>query len=328
MAILQGISGMQIGDGAGGKVALSIKESVLRILSDTQLSFMTATVRTPGALNSGTVSYYVPELVQTENYGTGTNAFQTPQAGLVSVNIDTRRSSSYEIETFDMSRIGEIDYIIGMVSTGLALAIQADLNAHFLNFLKEKITGELTAQRIKVKYIGEKNVDLTPENSRKDLLLLEYQMNDINQTFDKAKLGVPKAEVFCIFSPLLDTNIRNAFWNQPNGLGEWVIDKSLSGKQIGNIKYFVDNMLNKNIPAGSSFSKDKDNDFSKILGFILHNEAVAFPINIETIGQTINTQNLNPRWIAKYQFGMGVLRPSLIYAIEKDGDAIVKAKAK
>lgn len=319
MAVLTGISGMQLGDGAGGKIALSIETAVLRILSDMSLTYMTATIRTPGQLNSGTVTYYVPELLKTEDYGTGTTALQVPQAGTVNVNIDTRRTAKYTVETFDVTRLNESGYLLGMISTGLAMAVQADLNAQFLNYLHTQLKDTLTTQKIELDFVAKENTALKPEEARQDLLKMEYALNKVNQMYNKTKLGVNKSEVLFILSPTIDSNIRYAFWNQPNDLGNWVVEKTIAGKQIGNIKYLVENMLDNNIPANTSFSKDKAYDFTKLKGIMLHNEAVAMPININTVVQTIDPVAGNPNFICKYQFGVGLLRPELIYAVIAKG---------
>ena len=78
-------------------------------------------------------------------------------------------------------------------------------------------------------------------------------------------------------------------------------------------------MLQNNIQLGTSFSKDTALDTTNFVGFIAHKEAIAFPINLMTTTQTINPDNGNPRFITKYQFGMGILRPDLIVALRKTG---------
>ena len=97
MAVLQGISGLAMGDGTGNKIALSINTQVLEILSNDKLSYLTATITNPAQVKNGTVSYYVPEIIGSGDYGTageGTN-FVEPAAGLVSINIDKRRQNKY-----------------------------------------------------------------------------------------------------------------------------------------------------------------------------------------------------------------------------------------
>lgn len=319
MAVLQGISGMNIGDGAGGNIALSIQERVLRILADSQLSYLAATMRNPQSVKAGTATYYVPEIIGANDYGVSGSAFVTPQSGLVSFNLDTRRDVKHEYETFDVERIDQSDYIIGMISIGIAMAIQADLNGQFLTYLKKQFDagGALAAQKVVTKYIGTKNATMTKEQAREDYINLQYTIVDLMTTFDKNKLGVNKSEFITILAPLADVNLKNAFWDQPNETGNFVISETLSGKKLGIINYIVDSMLLKNIPAGSSFNNNQAVDMSAYVGFILHNEAIAFPINLYQIINTINPDNGNPRYIAKYQFGIGTLRPKLVYAITK-----------
>lgn len=76
-------------------------------------------------------------------------------------------------------------------------------------------------------------------------------------------------------------------------------------------------MLNNTITRATSFSKDKTYDFSGIYGYLFHNEAIAFPINMHEVGYLRNPQNNNPRFIAKFQYGFGILRPKLVYQIVK-----------
>ncbi len=323
MGVLQGITAFQFGDGAGGKAALSLKTAVLRILADDNFTYMTASIRFPEELRkNGTVSYYVPELIQTEDYGDGTKAFQVPQSGLRTVNIDTREDAKWEWETFDVSRLNEMGYLLGMISSGLAMAIQATLNANFYNYLLQAFKGSMKTQILTLKYITKEDPDMTRENARSDYNRIRYKLNKISQMYDKAKLGIKKSEVMCVFSPNLEVGISNAFWDAPNSTGEYPVEKTLVGKKLGSIHYVVEKMLETHIPAGTSFSKDKDFDFTKLKGVILHNEAVAMPFNMESATQVINPDNANPRWIVKYQYGIGFLRPELVWAIQDETDPI------
>lgn len=318
MAILQGISGMQMGDGAGGKVALSLETRVLRILADTEFSYLTATLRDPSEVKSGTVTYYVPELIGTKNYGTGTNAYGAPNSGIVSVNLDKRKDARMIYETFDVERLLESDYIIGMISTGIAMSIQATLNAAFLIFLKSQFeTGAPLASQVQVlDFIGKKDAAMTPENSRQDYTTLQYLVADLSQMFDKLMIGVNKAELHTILSLKSDIGLRNAFWNQPNALGTFPISPTLAGKELGNIRYTTDKMLDKLIPAGTSFSEDEAVDLTNYIGFVLHNESVAMPLNLNKVINMIDPQTGNPLFLAKFQYGIGILRPKLVWALK------------
>ena len=322
MAVLQGISGLAMGDGTGNKIALSINTQVLEILSNDKLSYLTATITNPAQVQNGTVSYYVPEIIGSGEYGTageGTK-FVEPAAGLVSINIDKRRQNKYEVETFDISRLNESGYILGVVAAGIARAIQADLNAEYLTFIVSqfKTGGDLQAQVLELANVGKGQPDLTPELSRVDYNRIQLQIAKFQKMFDKRMLGVGVNEIYGVLSVEADIDLRNAFWNQPNTLGNFVIKETLEGVKLGNLNYFVDVMLNNNIAAKSSFS-DKQLQTTGLVGLIMHREAVGMPINIQQTMQTINPENGNLRFITKYQFGIGILRPKLIYAIKNTG---------
>lgn len=93
MATISGISAMLMGDGAGGNAALDVNKAILRMLrDDNSFAFRTATIKNPNQVNAGTVAYHIPEMVQAEDYGTGTSDFQIPQSGLKEIHIDTRRT--------------------------------------------------------------------------------------------------------------------------------------------------------------------------------------------------------------------------------------------
>lgn len=325
MAVLQGISGLAMGDGTGNKIALSINTQVLEILSNDKLSYLTATITNPAQVKNGTVSYYVPEIIGSGEYGTageGTN-FVEPAAGLVSINIDKRRQNKYEVETYDISRLNESGYILGVVAAGIARAIQADLNAEYLTFIVSQFkngtgTLALAGQILELDNVGKGNPALTPEQSRVDYNRIQLQIAKFQKMFDKRMLGVGVNEIYGVLSVEADIDLRNAFWNQPNTLGNFVIKETLEGVKLGNLNYFVDVMLNNTIGAGTSFS-DKQLQTAGLVGLIMHREAVGMPINIQQTMQTINPENGNLRFITKYQFGIGILRPKLIYAIKNTG---------
>ena len=322
MAVLQGISGLAMGDGGAGKIALSINTQVLEILSNDKLSYLTATITNPAQVQNGTVSYYVPEIIGSGDYGNAGEGvkFTEPAAGLVSINIDKRRQNKYEVETFDISRLNESGYILGVVAAGIARAIQADLNAEYLTFIVSqfKTGGDLQAQVLELDHVGKGEPTLTPELSRVDYNRLQLQIAKFQKMFDKRMLGVGVNEIYGVLSVEADIDLRNAFWNQPNTLGNFVIKETLEGVKLGNLNYFVDVMLNNNIAANTSFS-DKQLQTTGLVGLIIHREAVGMPINIQQTMQTINPENGNLRFITKYQFGIGILRPKLIYAIKNTG---------
>lgn len=322
MGALTGITGMGgafgIGDGASGNVALAIQTGVLRILyGDRSFAYKTATILNKGELKTGSVTYQIPELVQAEDYGTGSSAFQKLNSGTVTIPINTRRTVKYKYETFDASRLGEMEYLIGIISQTLAETVLHDLNAHFFAFLTDKFkldTGELRQQNLSLPNLTK--FGATTDEVRQAIYALQYKAVQISQEFTKKQYGVSKGELMVFLDPKADVNIRQAYWNQPNSLGERVVSTSLERKPLGGgIYYYLDKMLGNKIDAGTSFSKDKTLDTTKFIGFIIHNEAIAMPFNLQQVVQVIDQDDANIRVICKYQFGIGMLRPHLVYSI-------------
>ena len=327
MAIIQGISGAFMEDGNGGKIALDIQKGILRILAHSGISYMTATIGDRRQVQAGSVSYQVPEIMQAEDYGDGTTDFQNIRSGIIDIQINTRRTVKYAYEQFDYARLGFFEGVIGVISNSVAKTIQNDLNAHFWSTLVSKFeltTGELRTQNLTLPEILPDLDDISnytipdADDVRAAIAKIQLLTTKLSKTFDMKILGLDKAEFMVFLAPEADANIRSAYWNQPNSLGERVIADNLVGYKLGGgIYYYLDPMLNNKITAGTSFSKDKDLDTSGFIGFIVHNEAVAMPFNLNTVIPTINPTTGNPQFICKYQFGIGFLRTNLVYSITK-----------
>lgn len=322
MAQLQGISGIQMGGAGGtGNIALDLQTRVLRILFDGGFAYQTASIANPAQINAGSVSYQIPEILYAEDYGTtgATTTFQKLNSGLVEVPINIRRVVKYTYEQFDQSRLGDMAYVITVIADSVAMTIQNDLNLHFWKNISEQFkagTGTLRTQFLQLPNLVDKNC--TTDQAREAIKELQWKVTEISKTFSKLAMGVPKSELMVYLDPFADINIRFAYWNQPNKLGERVVAKDLVGTQIGNgIYYYTDKLLGTNITANQSFSKDTVADLSDYVGFIIHNEAVAMPFNFNWMTQVVDQDNANPRFIAKYQFGFGIIRPWLVYAITK-----------
>ena len=159
-----------------------------------------------------------PERENRGEYGTageGTN-FVEPAAGLVSINIDKRRQNKYEVETFDISRLNESGYILGVVAAGIARAIQADLNAEYLTFIVSQFkngtgTLALAGQILELAEVGKGNPALTPEQSRVDYNRIQLQIAKFQKMFDKRMRGVGVNELYGVLSVEADIDLRNAF---------------------------------------------------------------------------------------------------------------------
>lgn len=325
MANLQGISGIQMGDGTtNGNIALWIEGRVLEILYESDFSYKTATVRDLRQLKAGSVAYQLPEIVSTTAYGDGTTGFQKLNSGLIEVPINIRRTVKYTYETFDASRLGSPweESVLGMIASSVALSIENDLNGQFWMFLVNQFnltTGTLRKQNLTLPALNVTSVTAAPpsqDDIKQALYQIQVQAILLNKMYTKRALRVPKEQMMIIFDPLVDVAIRQAYWNQPNSLGERVVANNLVGKDFGaGLTYFLDPMLNNSIPKTTSFAEDYDITTTGFLGFIIHNEAVAMPFNFNSMNMVIDQTNANPRFIAKYQFGLGMLRSNLVYSI-------------
>lgn len=323
MAALQGISGMNIGDGNSGKVALSITEYVQRILVDGGFTWRFATPQNPNNIKAGTAAYYVPEVVKGGNdYGSGAITYDNVNIGLKTFNVDKRQYTAYTYDMFDVERLYEGGSLMAMIATSLAIQVEAQLNADFwlelINVLKTDTV--VKTQAIELAKLGTdySAATFTPDEAFQDFQKINYKIMYLSKLFDKNKVGVSKDEIMCILAPECDAGLTIAFRNQPNAIGEWQIAPTLVGKKIGNVKYITDKMLNQNIQANQSFNK-KAVDLTNLLGIIFHTEAIAMPINFQQVLQLIDNNNGNPKFLAKWQYGFGILRPKLIWSLWTTG---------
>ena len=342
MAILQGIQGMFLNDGAGGKIALDINRRVLTILNSGRLSFLTCTINEAQA-RAGTIWFDKPEIIQNQEYvdnsyntptttaegqtppaptGGGTNYYQTPVSGKIAVNIDKTRAAGYQVETFDLVSLGNPNAILGQIASSLAMAMTKQLNATFLQYLVDYFAGAGSKQ-ITALDVLDKEAYNTPEACRADLDKLTKRLARFTQIYDKEKAGIDGGQFVTVTSPIVHVNMMNAFWNQQGSLP----------MLLGREKYYVfqdiitiqDGMLQNKILKGQSFSKDTDLDTSTLAAFMIHNEAIAMPIVYNGTFNMVNQFNGNPLFLAKYKYGIGLVRPDLIWAFT--GTALAPFKA-
>lgn len=345
MAILQGIQGMFLNDGDGGKIALDINRRVLTILNSGRLSFLTCTINEAQA-RAGTIWFDKPEIIQNQEYvdsyntptttaegqtppapaGGGTNYYQTPTSGKIAVNIDKTRAAGYQVETFDLVSLGNPNAILGQIASSLAMAMTKQLNATFLQYLVDFFADKLDIKGSTQKTplaVLDKEAYNTPESCREDLDKLTKRLARFTQIYDKEKAGIDGGQFVTVTSPIVHVNMMNAFWNQQGSLP----------MLLGREKYYVfqdiitiqDGMLQNTILKGESFSKDTDLDTSTLAAFMIHNEAIAMPIVYNGTFNMVNQFNGNPLFLAKYKYGIGMVRPDLIWAFT--GTALAPFKA-
>lgn len=316
MAVIQGINALYTGDGSGGKAALSIKEAVMRIIRDESVATY-LTMRAPvGADGYGVGSIIIrqPYIPQSEAYSVAQVVNDTIQVSFVKVDINTQRRVYYEIETFDEVRLLEIDQIEGEIASGLATSIMADHNAHFFMGLMEFFNAN-PSQCKAIPNFNEPSV--TEAQAKTNALQMAYLRASIMKTFSRKCVGVPGSEVFGVIDVFGQINMIKGLTT--GNAGDMALRATLNGefevRELYGLKYVIGNFLDLEVPKGQSWAKDYDFDTTNFKAFVLHTEFAAMPLSLNQIKLVDNQNNANPRWIAKYQFGFGVIRPELGYAI-------------
>lgn len=337
---IQSIAAYQIGDGNGGKTPLSvISGKVLDILSNEDFQWRYATQYNVAEAKAGTIHYALPELIKIADYDNATYgkaaASQIPQVANININLDSRRFARYSYEIFDVERILQSDYMIGQIASGLARSINADLNGQFWNRLLNVFStggalANATDQMIALPYLGsgataKKNaadnntlpdyIAKAPDQMYSDYLTLEETLMNITTSFSSYQIGSRNEDITTILSPQADIDMRTAFRNQPNLIGNWQISPTLVGVQIGNIKYVKDAMLDKIISQNQSFNGDYEINTQNIIGAMFHREAIAMPLNVYDVKYEEDILTGNPIWISRIQFGIGIVRPWLVYIL-------------
>lgn len=325
MSIFTGISGISIGDGAGAHVSLDIKTEVLRIIRTQSLAtFMSARAPQSGGYNgAGTIYFRKPQLIQTNAYTVGQISNDAPQVGQIKIDINTQRTANYFIETFDTSRIEQQTEVVGQIAFGLATSIMADQNAHWYMGLMEYFN---TIEGKTFMVAMPKLVDptATTEEVMGLIRTIGFTKTDIEKTFSKTYVGVPGSEIWGIIDGYGLTNMlysmarSNYSTEALNILMRGAGANDVTAQNIWGINFWVDNFVNVDVPQGQSWAKDYALDTTNFVGFLCHTEFAAMPLDVNTITMVVDPNNANPKWIAKYQFGFGVIRPGL-------GRAFVKA---
>lgn len=141
--------------------------------------------------------------------------------------------------------------------------------------------------------------------------------NDLCKTITNKYIGVGQGEFFGLVDRTALKNIRllltglNASNSAYDMLLKGIGGDTMEKFEFNGLTLLVDNFINFSLPQGYSFNGDYNMNLT-MLGFIIHREAVAFPIGLNTVVGVINPNNGNMRYIAKYCFGSGIIRPELL----------------
>lgn len=331
MATFTGISGIAVGDTQGGFVALSIQERVQRILSSNRsiATFLSATAnKTATSAVAGRVYYRKPQVVQTNVYSVGQVSNDMIQVGQSYVDINVQRTANYQYETFDSARIADWGAVESEVAKSLALSIMLDHNSHFLRGLASYFNDHSSETNLFLEAPKLVDKSATVDEIMGIVKDLAWIKGDIEKTYSQFYEGVDGTEVYGIFDTYAEANfnyaIMRGLFSADAGVSVFqngAIGTNGSAVKVMNvwgIKCIIDNLVNLKVVQGQSWAKDYDHDLSNYIGFVIHNEFCAMPLSLNTVRMVYDVNNANPKWIAKYGFGFGIVREGL-------GRAVVKA---
>ena len=315
--MIVGTKGINMGDGKGDYVATSIRETILRNLQSGSLAVYLA-ARSPYSgelMANGSIAYRIPHLTQSKAYEVGQVVNETPQIETQMVHVSDYRTQKYELESFDASMIENMGALEGQISANLSASIQADLDYHFLKAIEDYISKHPDKNR----YLPELSKRGVPTNDELQFLnnWIAVAQNDLCKTITNKYIGVGQAEFFGLVDRTALKNIRllltglNASNSAYDMLLKGIGGDTMEKFEFNGLTLLVDNFINFSLPQGYSFNGDYAMSL-KMLGYIIHREAVAFPIGLNTVVGVINPNNCNMRYIAKYCFGSGIIRPELL----------------
>lgn len=349
-SIIQSIQGIFGGPSQNGaNIALDVSTQVIQFLRAHQtFSYMFCSMH-PAYEMVGSVFYRKIQTAQMYDYKNGLANFQEPQFDMVQVNLDQFHTAKWTVESFNLARIRTADELIGQFVSTIALALQLRLNALFLSELKwHTLATDAEAQQaniqqntynypqainqfIKVKALG--TTDYTDAQMalngdfgtqiKVDYMAIVSAMLSLSKIYNKEAAGIDLNDFYCIMSPHVPMSLQAAFFSAPFGdystrigLGDITIHK------FNQLKFVTEPMLDNQVTHGSAFEAEWDLDMRNVIGFIIHREAVAFPVGNVISWVTRDQQNNNILSGMKVMSGFGLIRPGLVAAIVRDGATI------
>lgn len=323
MSAIIGTRGISLGDGNGGHVALSIKEQVLTNLRSGSIACYLA-ARSPYSgdlIGNASIAYRIPLLGQSKDYSVGQTINTAPSIETQMIHVSDYRTQVYELESFDISMIENSTSLQGQIAANLSATIQADLDYHFLKTIEEYINKHPDKNR----YLPELSSRGIPTDEELRFInnWIAVAQNDLCKTISNKYIGINQGDFFGLVDRTALKNIRLLLTalNSSNKAYDMLL-KGIRGDTMETFEFngltmLVDNFINYSLPMGYSFNGDYDMNL-KMLGYIIHREAIAFPMGINSVVGVINPNNGNTKFIAKYCFGAGVIRPELLLGFTKE----------
>ncbi len=286
-----------------------IFEKTLQIIRSKAIGvYAAATLSATGEGNTDV--YRIADMISSQEYtkANKNDMPDEPNVEQIYLHKDNKRKYGYEIEDFDRVDIGsEFSSIEDVIAGSVGLGIAAELDCEFF---KAAYNTAVSTTNFTV------NAKYSSATTQAEMDTMYFETVDtasaIEGTVDKSIIGVDKTELIAFMKPQAAARfIKNGNGGDKNYSN--YMDGQFSEVNGINIKAYP--LLGKNISKDQSFSKDKAYDFSKVENLTIHTQAIAFSFRMVKVATNEKAESGNAITIFKYDYGIAILRPKLIYLI-------------
>lgn len=314
---------MDVEDGNGEKITLSMKEATLRNIFDRRRSYMMITTpKGQNLIGGGMIRYRIPLINTSKDYSKTNNVASGTAYEEVYVNIENTRTQGIEINKFDYSMLVNGGELQAETLANVQESVICDKNMYFFNGLKAFFEDH-PEKTIYLPELSTMKV-LSQDALRSLQKILQVNIAKISRTMNKKYVGVPSNELFTIVDAFAAINANllltglNASDRAYMTLVLGIVGPENGGDfRLGGNLYVIDNFLEQNLPANFSFNETQM-DLSNYNGFILHRDSVAFPFGIQDTYAWINQHSHKPEFWVDYCFGFKIVREDLVRAYVKN----------
>jgi hypothetical protein len=322
MAVLTGISGNEIYDTSGGKVALSlVEQDILRNLSSSTDSFIVFNARNglvSDQIKAGSVYFRLLRLIGTETYTPSYQVSDAPSVGDIRVDLDQLAIIGYELSSYDLERIQTANELRSRLASNGTTAIRKTLNARFLAKIYSDYTLGTITNVLEVPNLVDPTAE--PADIKADAFKVYDKTIDLVSAYDKFDMGCEFSEFFGAIALKGIANLLRSYTNPMNtgtAIDIQVLGRQVVAEKLWGIPYMSDDLFLQNLTTNQSFNKDFAVDLTNFVGFVAHLEAFSFPFRIVETA-TRRGDNFNLQLATKFMWGFKTIRPSKVCVLVKE----------
>jgi hypothetical protein len=322
MAVLTGISGNEIYDSEGGKIALSvIEQDIMRNLSSSTDSFIVFNARNglvKDSIEAGSAYFRTLQLIGNETYTPDYETSDTPASGQIRVDLDQLAVGGYELSTYNFEHIRLASELRNRLSENSSKSIRKTLNARFLMKAYEDYTNGTISNVLAVPELVDPTA--TAEQIKAAAFKIYDKAIDLVSSYDKYDMGCEFSEFFGAIALKGIANLLRSYTNPMNtntAVNIEVLGRKVVSQNLWGLPYLTDDMLLQTITKNQFFNKDFECDLSNFVGFVAHLEAFSFPFRIVETA-TCRAKNFNIQVATKFMWGFKTLRPSKVCVLVKE----------